>query len=97
MTRSRSETRRLNNTFTPAEDALLQRLEKAGYGATDIAAAVTTHTAKQVVARLYFLAHGRRSRAQVVASGWPVHDTRKQDDWGKEGFWNENYTFKSAR
>jgi hypothetical protein len=96
MTRSRSETRRSREAFTAAEDALIQRLEKAGYGATDIATATATHTAKQVVARLYFLAHGMRSRAQVVASGWPVHDTRKQDDWGK-GFFNENYTFKSAR
>jgi hypothetical protein len=91
---SRSETRRIRDCYTAGQDLLIKRMTTRGCPPAEIAEAVGK-TAKQVLARAFFLKNGK-SAAQIKKMGWPVPDPFRLHDWGP-GFWNQNVTEKPGK
>ena len=88
---SRSETRRIRDCYTTGQDLLINRMTAKGCSPAEIAEAVGK-TAKQVLARAFFLKNGK-SAAQIKKMGWPVPDPFRLHVWGP-GFWDQNVTEK---
>lgn len=84
---SRSETRRIRDRYTVGQDALIKQMTSNGCPTVEIAEAVGK-TAKQVLARAFFLKNGK-SAAQIKKMGWPVPDPFRLHDWGP-GFYGQD-------
>ena len=87
---SRSETRRVRETFTEGQDLLIKRMTSTGCDPSTIAIAVGK-TAKQIMVRSAYLKR-KPSPAELKHMGWPIPDPTR-NDWGR-GFWGQDVVLK---
>lgn len=88
-------------SWTPEVDAEILRLDALKWLHREIAEALGNRTRRQVTNRLYtlknpdYVRHQPKPAPEVIryqkslATGWPVPDRKRLNDWGK-GFWDEN-------
>ena len=88
---SRSETRRVRETFTEGQDLLIKRMTSTGCDPALIAIAVGK-TIKQIMVRMAYLKR-KPSPAELKRMGWPIPDPTKVNDWGR-GFWGQDVVLK---